>query len=364
MNYYNYGLGKGLADSNCKVDLYTCPETKEHSYESFNIHKIFNGVYGKDRKLTRLLRYFSALAKSLASTRKRNSKLCHIHLFQYGPLEFLTCLLSKASGLKLIATVHDVEAFAGSSSKCIQTAIFKLADELIVHNDFSKKELENSIKDINKHIKIATIPHGNYINFCNPQDKLYSRNKLGLPTDSKIILFFGQIKKVKGLDILIRSLPLILEREPQAKLLIAGKVWKDSFDSYSELIEELNLSQSILSRIEYIPDDEVDNYYSAADVIALPYKKIYQSGVLLMAMSYGAITVSPRLPPMEEIITDTVNGYLFSPGDHVDLAKKIVQSLKSDDQVRISKSALSKVTSDHDWKIIAEMHMQVYKRHV
>lgn len=361
MNYYNTGLGQGLVLNNACVHLYTCPESQEQSSNNFTINKFFKGVYGKSNKVVRLIRFVTALMRSIIDIKKKGGKICHLHFFQYSLLEFITCKLLRFSGIKIVATVHDVESFSGSSLTRIHTSILKAPEEFIVHNEFSRQELRSviSVQGIDK--KIAIIPHGNYLPFVKRRETVLSRQHLSLPVDKKLILFFGQIKKVKGLDVLLSAMEIVSKREPDAVLLIAGKVWKDSFQHYEDLIKSKNISRVVIPHIRYINDEDVDFYYSSADIVVLPYKKIYQSGVLLMAMSYGCITVSSRLPAMVEVVDDSRNGFLFETDNPQDLARQILAALGSSSAEDISYNARAAMIENHDWKRVARQHIKVFE---
>lgn len=363
MNYYNTGLGQGLVLNSASVNLYTCPESQEKSSGNFTINKFFKGVYGKSSKPLRLVRFIIALSRSIIDIKKKGGTVCHLHFFQYSMLELITCQLLKVSGIKMVATIHDVESFSGNSLTRTHASILRAPQEFVVHNEFSRQELQGVIAAQGINRKISVIPHGNYLPFVKRQDTVVSRRRLLLPEDKKIILFFGQIKKVKGLDILLNAMEIVSKLEPDAVLLIAGKVWKDSFQDYERLIQSRNISNVVIPHIRYIKDEDVDFYYSAADIVVLPYRKIYQSGVLLMAMSYGCITVSSRLPAMAEVVDENKNGFLFETGNPEDLAQQIVMALGSSTARQISQRAQATMLEKHDWKHIAFLHTKVFENY-
>ncbi|MNF36673.1 D-inositol 3-phosphate glycosyltransferase [compost metagenome] len=361
MNYYNMGLAEGLISNGTKVKLYTCPESKEQSTDKIEILKVFKKIYGQDNKIIRATRYLFGLIHSLNNIKKSNGKFCHLHFFQYSILEFITVFLCKLYRIKTIVTVHDVESFSKNELSPIQVQILRIADHFIVHNQFSHSELLQLLQRNKISKPISIIFHGNYLPFIRPTETATSRNQLEIPQNKNVILFFGQIKKVKGLEVLLKALPLVIHSKPDTVLVIAGKVWKDTFEGYQRIIEELGLSSNTIQHIRYIPDDQVDYYYSAADVVALPYKKIYQSGVLLMAMSYGCVTVSSRLPAMKEVVADGINGYMFDTDNSIDLAKVLIKALDANNRQAISDEAIASMKENHDWKKLATQHMEVYK---
>jgi glycosyltransferase involved in cell wall biosynthesis len=210
--------------------------------------------------------------------------------------------------------------------------------------------------------KISVIPHGNYLDTISdiPQ-KDKARNKLRLPDDAKIILFFGQIKQVKGLDILLRAMKNVSLVYPDVLCVIAGRPWKLEFCEYELLIQSLKLEKNIVTDIRYIPDDDIRFYYSACDLVVLPYRRIYQSGVLLQAMSYQRPVLVSDLPGMTEIVSDGVNGYVFESGSHEALAEKIISFFNNRDASnKVGVRGMQYVKASHDWVSIGARTRDLY----
>jgi len=263
---------------------------------------------------------------------------------------------------RIVVTVHDVDSFAGSvrGKKIITKFIYRLADRIIVHNKVSMEELA-AIGVPSR--KIAIIPHGHYLNYRGdiPSQSI-ARDRLGIDSSAKIILFFGQIKLTKGLDQLIEALPKVASEIPNILLLIAGRPWKANFAVYESLIEKLNVKPLCRLHVGFVPDQDVATYYAAADVVALPYRRIYQSGVLLMAMSYSRPVIVSDLPGMTEIVKDGINGYVFTNGSTDALADVLVRALKSEQQCQIySDHALLYIKEHHDWDRIGESTASLYR---
>ena len=174
-------------------------------------------------------------------------------------------------------------------------------------------------------------------------------------------LFFGQIKKVKGLDVLLKALAILNKSEISFRLTIAGKVWQDSFEHYQQIIDEQNLASVIDLHLQYIPDEEMWNYFNDANLVVLPYKKIYQSGVLLMAMSFGRAVLASDLPAFAEVINPGENGFLFQSEDSVALAAELSQIIQQRDILsRIEDKAYRSIKTEFDWTRIAMETRKVY----
>ena len=134
---------------------------------------------------------------------------------------------------KVVITIHDVDSFATlTRSSFIKKWIYNLSSLILTHNKFSRNQIVNIIPS--RTSKITIIPHGNYIPFIHlGKNKFEARNKLKIPLDKKqILLFFGMIKQVKGLEILLLSLKDIIKEYNNVLLLVAGRVPDNDF-SYS-----------------------------------------------------------------------------------------------------------------------------------
>ena len=123
----------------------------------------------------------------------------------------------------------------------------------------------------------------------------------------KVILFFGYIKPYKGLDILIKSLPYVLEQIPDAHLLIVGEVYGNS-RPYYDLINELDINDHVTFRRQFVPNEQVEIFFKASDVLALPYIHATQSGVAQIGFNMGLGAVVTPVGGLPEIITDKETG--------------------------------------------------------
>jgi len=264
--------------------------------------------------------------------------------------------------MKLILTVHDVDSLAGAKAgrSRVTRWIYLLADRVIAHNAVSSRELQRIGL---RRDRIAVIAHGHYLESALEMPAIsQSRRALGIEPSAKVVLFFGQIKHSKGLDILIEALPQLAQEIPEVTLLIAGRPWKTDFAHYDGLIDHLKVRAHCRLRIGFIPDEEVAGYYAAADLVALPYRRIYQSGVLLMAMSYGRPAVVSDLPGMCEMITDGENGYVFENGSKDELAKVLISALRDKPgRQQVVARASAYIRQRHDWSLIGAETLGVYK---
>ena len=315
MDYYDFGLCGGLAQAGLGVVLYTCDETTKPEDADFAIKKWYRGIYGKQPVLLRGLRFIFATLRVFGDVLYRHIPLVHFHFFDVGILQLGLISLAKILRRKVVVTVHDVEGFVeGKGSSRLAKFAYSWADRLVVHNQFSKAELISNLQvSINR---VEVIPHGNYRHvYPNLIDRIASREQLGWFQHEKILLFFGQIKGVKRLDLLLTAFAEVLKTQPDTRLVIAGKVVDVPFGEYQAQIDKLCIAVNCTCLVRYIKNEEVPLLYAASDLVVLPYERIYQSGVLLMAMSFARAVVVSDIPGMLEIVRDGETGYVFCNGD-------------------------------------------------
>jgi len=163
--------------------------------------------------------------------------------------------------------------------------------------------------------------------------------------------------------VLLRTLPQLTEQRPDVRLLVAGKAWKDDWSRYAALIDELGLEERLDLHLRYIPDEEVGTFFAAADVVALPYRHIYQSGVLLMALSYGRPVVATRIGGLVEVVQDGETGYLVPPDDPAALTEAIGHILDNPQAAQeIGLRGQALVKERYSWSRIATLTRQAYER--
>lgn len=361
MNYYDFGLADGLAEAGADVALYTCDKTQAPVPARFVFKRPFRGIYGKANKYVRGVRYLGGLLGALFDSVLRGAAVCHFHFFHFTGVEYISVFLARLVGLSVVVTVHDVESFSGDSTSEQAAKTLGLASKIIVHNNVSAAEVVSKVGVPPE--KIAIIPHGNYLPYVDDSvTRGDARSQLSIDVDRKVILFFGQIKEVKGLDLLLSSLRTVVDQDHSVQLVIAGKVWKDDFSKYAGIIARNELDMNVRLDVRYIPDAEAPLYYKAADVVVLPYRRIYQSGVLLMAMSYGRAVVVSDLPGMTEVVTNGETGFVFRSEDEKSLADTLITALV-DDRARdnVAAKGLQLMKDKYDWACIGARTHGVYR---
>jgi glycosyltransferase involved in cell wall biosynthesis len=156
------------------------------------------------------------------------------------------------------------------------------------------------------------IPHPIYDNFGPAIDKGEARNYLKIPKDEKIVLFFGFIRRYKGLDLLLEAMNNSTLLHSDIKVIVAGEFYEDRA-YYDELIEKYQLKQRLYLATDFIPNDQVKYYFSAADLIVQPYRTATQSGISQMAYHFEKPMVVTNVGGLSEIVPNGIAGLVVNP---------------------------------------------------
>jgi glycosyltransferase involved in cell wall biosynthesis len=241
---------------------------------------------------------------------------------------------------------------------------YRLADHLFAHTEKMKQELVESFGVQGERVTI--IPFG--INNSVPNTALTPREarlRLGIGEDEKTILFFGNIARYKGIDYLVDAFKRISQRSEHHRLIIAGRP-KNCEEYWTEVREMISADVQrgrVILREDYIPDIEIEIYFKAADVLVLPYRHIYQSGVLFLGYSFGLPVIATDVGSIRDEVVEGETGYLCRPNDPVHLAEVIERYFASDlyDNLHTMRSQIrSYAERQHSWEIVGQATLDVY----
>ena len=265
-----------------------------------------------------------------------------------------------ARHLPVILTVHDVKPHYKrfvSRASFIKRSL-QIPRRLIVHYEDGKRQLADHWGVCSDHIDV--IPHG-IMPVQNPPAMADARKKLNLPQDHRIILFFGGIRPNKGLDVLIKALKIIKSRNHRILLVIAGGLLgRFNFDSYSDMIRKAGLSDYVRTYIDFIPEEDVDYFFAASNLVVLPYLKFEaQSGVLLRAYAHKKPVVVSNVGAMGDLVSSDNTGLTVEPGAVEPLARAVINALDNLDKFQSCYN--SELESKYGWEHIAELTMRSYE---
>jgi len=362
-HYYVDGIATGLQKAGMEITVYTVGETAIRGNEPYRIEVVFRGLYGSDPALLRGLRYVRGLFRSVFLAWHQKCRIVHLHFFLGDLREYLAVLVARAAGMRVVATVHDVENFGRPRMTVGLQRVARHCSALIVHNSFSRDRLMQASRTRDIHTLVTVIPHGHYFhNYPDMPDRWTARARLGLPADKTIFLFFGNPREEKGLDLLLRAMGHLRDSKT-AMLLVAGKMKAELAAQCRTIIEEEGIGAITRLDVGHVSDRDLPFYFSAADLVVAPYRRIYESGVALMAMSFGRAVLASNLPPLTELTDNGTLGLLFTSNNTADLARALQEAIdKRPILDALGERAKARVLAERGWDAIGRQTAALYNR--
>ncbi|MBL0270824.1 MAG: glycosyltransferase [Chitinophagaceae bacterium] len=177
------------------------------------------------------------------------------------------------------------------------------------------EKVMSDLRQFQKEKPAKQVAHPLYDNFGDIIPKEAARKQLGLPENENIILFFGFIRRYKGLDMLLEAIAFIKTNHPEAlrfKLMVAGEFYEDE-KSYQDQIDRLGIREHLILRTDFIPDSEVKYYCCAADAVIQPYRNATQSGVTPLAYHFEKPMVVTNVGGLPALVPDEKVGLVVEP---------------------------------------------------
>ena len=223
----------------------------------------------------------------------------------------------------------------------ITKRFFGFIDSFIVLS----KKVENELLSFVPEAKYKYSPHPIYSIFNNTLSKEQAKAELKLAT-KKVLLFFGLIREYKGLDILINAMEKIKTELEDYTLLIVGECYENE-NKYTELIKKAGITDNVKCHYSFIPDNEVGKYFSATDVVVLPYKTASQSGIVQIAYHFDTPVIVSNVGGLPEIVDEGKTGYCVEPNSNA--FAKAIKAFYENDNISEMNSNISEYKSQFSW---------------
>jgi glycosyltransferase involved in cell wall biosynthesis len=329
---YAFGLTMALAANRVSVDVIGGPDVDSqemHTSAGVRFLNLYGDKTAGESIAAKVFRVLAFYGKLLAYTVRSQSKVFHILWNNRIPSldRTLLMLFYKAAGKRVVLTAHNVNAGQrdGNDSWWNRWTLgvqYRMSDHIFVHTPLMKEELCTTFGVSGA--RVSVIPFG--INNSVPHTDMSAqeaKRRLGLKPTEKAILFYGAIRPYKGLEHLVDAFLDAAARNPDFRLIIAGEPKRGASEYWRGIQDRIAASpyaHQVIQKAYFIPDEETEVYFKAADVSALPYSMIFQSGVLVLSYSFGLPVVAADVGSFRDDIAEGQTGYLFQPGDPRDMA--------------------------------------------
>ena len=269
-------------------------------------------------------------------------------------------MICKLLGVPIVWTVHntlDHERRHPRIELTVRQLVASYCDALITHGDTARRKIVETYDiPIEDASRVAVIPHGNYIgSYPDEVSQAEAREALSLPSDATIFLHFGNIRPYKGVDRLVNTFGKL--DASKSRLLIAGRSPTNA-DDRAALLEACDDTDQVDTVFGYIPDDEVQHYFAAADAVVLPFERVLTSGSVVLAMSFGRPVVAPRMGCLPDTLAEA-NDLLYDPANPTGLPRQMRRVCEEE----ISSIGVKnrKQAARNDWGTVADRTRTVYR---
>jgi glycosyltransferase involved in cell wall biosynthesis len=371
---YAYGLAMALVAKGIRLDVIGSDYVDSPEMHTTAGLQFFNlwppQAASRTGKLSRVLKHYLRLIRYIAVAKPKV-----FHILWNSKIQFfdrtLLMLYYKAMGKRIALTAHNVNQGRRDGNDSLMNRLtlkmqYQLTDHIFVHTQKMKDELVTDFGVLEQRVTVIRHP----INDAFPDTNLTpadAKSQLGLQSNEKTILCFGRIKPYKGIEHLLEAFQILAKQDADYRLIIAGEVEKQN-EGYLEQIRnmipsELLRDRQILLKAQFIPDEDMEIYLKAGDVMVLPYNEIFQSGVLFLGYTFGLPVVATDVGSFKEEIVEGRTGFMCRPGDPADLARAIETYFSSDLYRNLAKTRTEikhHADTHHSWAAVAELSRKAY----
>lgn len=272
----------------------------------------------------------------------------------FGPAYEFICRMMKKKAVVLFQC-HNVEPHEQSIvDRFLAKRTLKCADVAIVH---SKKDM-SKLKSLLPNLRVFQHHHPVYdiypVQTVDIQEK---RKILSIDSQKKIILFFGFIRKYKGLRILLEAISLF-DEETSPILLVVGEFYEPE-QPYRQLVSDLKIQDRVVFIPDYVPNEDVSSYFQISEAVVLPYLDASQSGIIQVARFFLCPIIATNVGGLPDLIDSPRNGIIVEPNNAHALKNAIEQILDTDTSGRI-KLEMEKEQEKYSWKNMVLKIEQIY----
>jgi glycosyltransferase involved in cell wall biosynthesis len=372
---YVFGLGTSLMDKVANMDLIGSDDLDfpqfrgQPSVNFLNLRGSHQTNVSILKKVFRVSAYYARLIYYAAT-----AKPGIFHVLWNNKIEIvdrtLLMLYYRLLGKKIVRTVHNVNAGKRDSNDSWLNRLtlriqYRLTHHIFVHTERMKRELKEEFGVPAGRVTVIPFGINNAVPNTTSLMPVDAKQRLGIREDKKTILFFGNIVPYKGLEYLTAAFQQLQVKCRDYSLIIAGRPvnCEKYWSGIRKAIHEDERRGQVLVKADFIPDEETEVYFKAADVLVLPYRHVYQSGVLFLGHSFGLPVIAADVGSLRDEIVEGKTGFVFRPEDPADLARAIERYFASDlyrDLNNRRQEIRNYAAELHSWDVVGKITTSVY----
>lgn len=263
----------------------------------------------------------------------------------------ISSLLKKKYRNKILFITENVISHEGNLPDKILTrlGLFNADKFLVLSQDVFNTIREYSGK---KNVYRSELPVYDWYKEREDFDRDRERERLGYKKDDLLLLFFGYIRKYKGLDILFEAVAQLKDQYPSLRLLVVGEFYED-YNFYAKKIETLGLASVVQVIDSYVPNEDVHRYYQPADLVVLPYRSATQSGILNIAYGFSKPVLVTNVGGLTESVEDGSTGIIVEPNSPEQIINGIKRYIELKDTTPFQDNIRNKVNENSFGKLPA-----------
>ena len=267
-----------------------------------------------------------------------------------GLLAPLCFVLHRVTGIRMVVLLHNLSSHESFFFEpLMQRVLAASADGFLTLSSSVSQEVKAALPAV----PLCTLYHPVYEPEGERPTVQDARHELHLDSSSPVLLFFGYVRSYKGLDIMLRAMPSILQRAPALRLVVAGHFYEDvSF--FRHLIDQLGINSSVDLYPGYVPPERTALYFAAADAVVLPYRSATQSGVVQLAYGHGLPVIVTPVGALPEMVCPGETGWVSGDASPEGFADAVGEFLDSRERFASMRPAIEAFRHDFSWETFAD----------
>lgn len=275
----------------------------------------------------------------------------------FGPcLGSIARLVKRNSNIKILALTDNIIPHEKRVGDTLFTKYFVNSCHGFIT---MSKAVLNDLSRFTPSDKKTYSPHPMYETYGEITDKISARKQLNLNANDKIILFFGLIRKYKGLDILLKAMAQTKVKEQNIKLLVAGEFYEDK-QPYLDLVNKLQIKDKVIFHSQFIANDMVRYYFCACDLVAQTYLNATNSGVTMVGYYYEKPMLVTDVGGLSELVPHMKTGYTL-PVDETKISESIIDFYENKREAEFTQ-AVKEEKKKYEWPVFINRLLELYNR--